>query len=154
MSSVVKLYWDLVSFAEDVKVKQQALALADKLYNDNKKQVEIGTLAPIEIVSAEAQVARRQQELTSSETSLLQQETVLKNVLSKNGVENPLLASARIVPTDRIKIPEQEQVQPINDLVEMAMKNRREVEQTRINIENTKIGMAGSKSALKPSLDA
>ena len=120
-------------------MKQQALALADKLYNDNKKQVEIGTLAPIEIVSAEAQVARRQQELTASETRLLQQETVIKNVLSKNGVESPLLASARIVPTDRINIPEQEPVRADQRPGgRPRCKNRREVEQTQINIENTR----------------
>ena len=154
VSSVVKLYWDLVSFVEDVKVKQQALALAEKLYNDNKKQVEIGTLAPIEIVSAEAQVARRQQELTVSETRLLQQETVLKNVLSRTGVESPALAVARIIPTDRIQIPAEEQVPQLERLVGTALENRRELEQTRINIENSKIGMAGSKSQLLPSLDA
>lgn len=153
VSSVVKLYWDLVTFVEDVKVKRQALALAEKLYNDNKKQVEIGTLAPIEIVSAEAQVARRQQELTASETRLLQQETVLKNVLSRTGVQNPALAAARIVPTDRIQIPEEERIPDLEKLVETALQNRRELEQTRINIENTRIGMAGSRSQLLPSLD-
>ena len=153
VSSAVKLYWDLVAFAEDVKVKQQALALAEKLFNDNKKQVEIGTLAPIEIVSAEAQVARRLQELTASETRLLQQETVIKNTLSKNGVESPLLASARVIATDRINIPPQEPLRPISDLMATAFASRREVEQTRINIENSRIGMAGSKSALLPSLD-
>lgn len=76
--AIAHLYWDLVSYIEDVKVKQQSVALAQKLYEDNKKQVEIGTLAPIEIVSAEAEVARRQQELTTSETLVLQQETILK----------------------------------------------------------------------------
>ena len=86
VTAVVKPYWDLVAFAEDVNVKKQALALAEKLYNDNKKQVEIGTLAPIEIVSAEAQVARRRQELLASETRLLQQETLLKNELSRTGI--------------------------------------------------------------------
>ncbi len=153
VSSVVKLYWDLVAYVEDVRVKQQALGLAQKLYEDNRKQVEIGTLAPIEIVSAEAQVARRQQELTASETRLLQQETILKNVLSKTGIENPALAAARIIPTDRIQIPPEEDIPPLERLVEIALKNRRELEQTRINIENTKIGMAGSRSQLLPSLD-
>ena len=153
-SSIIRLYWDLVAYAEDVKVKKQALALAEKLYNDNKRQVEIGTLAPIEIVSAEAQVARRQQELTASETSLLQQETVIKNALSKTGVASPSLAEARIVPTDRLRIPDVEPARPLDRLVRTALESRLEIEQTRINIDNTKIGMAGSKSQLRPSLDA
>jgi len=63
-----------VSFSEDVKVKQQALTLNQKLLSDNKKQVEIGTLAPIEIVRAEAEVARAQQDLTVAETRVLLQE--------------------------------------------------------------------------------
>lgn len=154
VSSIIRLYWDLVAFAADVKVKKQALGLAEKLYSDNKKQVEIGTLAPIEIVSAEAQVARRQQELTMSETRLLQQETVLKNALSRTGVSSPSLSEARIVPTDRLRIQDTETLRPLDELVTAAMENRLEIEQTRINIANAKIGMAGSKSLLKPSLDA
>jgi len=154
VSSIVKLYWDLVAFAEDVKVKKQALALAKKLYEDNKKQVEIGTLAPIEITSAEAQVARRQQELTAAETALLQQETVIKNALSRTGVYSPLLADARIIPTDRLPKPTSEEMVELTKLVDMAVNRRPEIAQTRINIENTKIGIAGSRSQLRPSLDA
>ncbi len=94
VASVINLYWDLVSFNEDVKVKQKALDLSMKLYSDNKKQVEIGTLAPIEIVRAEAEVAARQQDLTVSLTNVLQQETILKNVLSRTGVASPSVADA------------------------------------------------------------
>jgi len=154
VASIVKLYWDLVAFAEDVKVKKQALALAKKLYEDNKKQVEIGTLAPIEITSAEAQVARRQQELTAAETALLQQETVIKNALSRTGVYSPLLADARIIPTDRLPKPTTDEMLDLAKLVDTAVRRRPEIEQTRINIENTKIGMAGSRSQLRPALDA
>jgi len=153
VSAIINLYWDLVSFGEDVKVKRQALSLAEKLYNDNKKQVEIGTLAPIEIVSAEAQVARRQQELTLSETQLLQQETIIKNALSRTGVASPSVADARIIPTTPIRIPDVDAVQPIQDMVESALSLRPEIEQTEINIENTKIGIKGSQSQLLPSLD-
>ncbi len=153
IAAVTNLYWDLVSFSEDVNVKQQALALAQKLFEDNKKQVEIGTLAPIEIVSAEAQVARRQQELLTSETVLLQQETIIKNALSRTGVSSPSVADARIVPTDKIQVPDVEPVQPVSDIYEMAVVERPDIQQTRINIENTKIGLQGSRSQLLPSLD-
>jgi outer membrane protein TolC len=154
VSAVINLYSDLVSFNEDVRVRRQALQLNEKLYNDNKKQVEIGTLAPIEIVRAEAEVARSQQELTASETRLLQQETILKNALSRTGVNNPLIASARIVPTDPLRVPPQtEQVRPVQDLVQMAITNRPEIRQTELNLENARISLAGSKSQLLPSLD-
>jgi outer membrane protein len=153
VTSIINLYSDLVSFNENVKVKQQALALNQKLYNDNKKQVEIGTLAPIEIVRAEAEVARSQQELTAAETQVLQQETIIKNALSRTGVSNPLIAEARIVPTDPLRIPDVEQVQPIQDLVALAIENRPEITQTDINLQNAKINLAGSKSQLLPQLD-
>lgn len=154
VSSVISLYWDLVSANEDVRVKQQALALNQKLYDDNKKQVEIGTLAPIEIIRAEAEVARSQQDLTISETNLLQQETVLKNALSRTGVASPGLAEARIIPTDKIRMPDTEAVEPIQDLVGKAVSGRPELEQSRINIESAKVGLKGSRNALLPSVDA
>lgn len=153
VTSVMNLYWDLVSYNEDRKVRLQALALAEKLYNDNKKQVEIGTMAPIEIVKAEAEVAQREQELTVSETQLLQQETILKNALSRTGVASPSLAGARIIPTDRIRLPERDALPPVEELVSKAIANRPEIAQTNIQIENSKIGLTGVKNALRPSLD-
>jgi outer membrane protein TolC len=152
VATVVNLYSDLVSFNEDVKVRRQALTLAEKLYNDNKKQVEIGTLAPISIVQAEAEVARSQQELTNAETQVLQQETILKNYVSKTGVMSPSLADARIVPTDRLTIPDVESIQPIQDLVAAAIERRPELAQTRYQVENAKISLEGSKNLLLPSL--
>jgi outer membrane protein TolC len=153
VAGVVNLYWDLVSFNEDLKVKRKALEVAQKFYEDNKKQVEIGTLAPIEIVRAEARVAQAQQELTNSETSLLQQETILKNALSKTGVASPTVSAARIIPTDRLVMPDSDPVGKLEDLTEVAMSSRPDLEQTRINLENNKIAVIGSRNQLLPSLD-
>lgn len=154
VSTVADLYWDLVSFNEDVKVKKQALALNEKLYSDNKKQVEIGTLAPIEIVRAEAEVARAQQDLTISETRVLQQETILKSYLNRTGVASPALAEARVIPTDRIRMPDQEPIEPLQDMVANAFRARPELTQRRINVQNAKINLKGSRSELLPSVDA
>jgi outer membrane protein TolC len=153
VSAVIAAYWDLVTFDANVKVRQQALTLNEKLYNDNQKQVEIGTLAPIAIVQAEAEVASSQQQLTNAETQLLQQEMLLKNALSRTGVASPSIADARIVPTDRISVPDSEPVIPVQDLIAEALENRPEVAQTRIQIDNTKIGIKGTQNALLPSLD-
>ncbi len=153
VAAIIGAYWDLVSYNENVKVKQQALTLAQKLYEDNKKQVEIGTLAPIEIVRAEAEMASAQQALTQAETQLLQQETLIKNALSRIGVASPTVADARIVPTDQIRVPQVEPVQPVQDLIAKALESRPEVAQTSIQIENTKLGLKGTRSQLLPSLD-
>jgi outer membrane protein len=153
VTAIINLYWDLVAFNEDVRVKQQALATSQKLYDDNKKQVEVGTLAPIEIVRAEAEVASREQDLTVSETQVLQQETIIKNALSRNGVASPTVAEARIVPTDHIVMPAVEPVQPIQDIAANALRSRPELSQNRIQMEDQKISIKGSKSALRPTLD-
>ncbi len=153
VAQVVNAYWLLVSFNDNVSVKKQALALSERLYSDNKKQVEIGTLAPIEIVRAEAEVASRQQDLTVAQTNVLQQETLLKNLISRNGIANPTLEDARIVCTDRIRIPDVEPVIPVQDLVAKALDKRPDLAQSRIQIDNTKIVLQGTRNSMLPSLN-
>ena len=153
VTAIVNLYWDLVSFQEDLRVKRQALELAKKLYEDNKKQVEIGTLAKIEVTRAEAEVASREQDLTISETNVLQQETVLKNALTRNGTANTTVLAAHIVPTDSLRLADNDPIPPLQDLMDVALLHRPELKQTRINIETNEIGLAGSRSQLLPTLD-
>jgi outer membrane protein len=154
VSSVLNLYWDLVSFIDNVKSREEALAYNQRLYSDNKKQVEIGTLAPISIVQAEAAVATSQQDLIVAETQVLQQETIIKDTLSRNGVQSPSLINAHVIPTDRIRIPDVEPVQPYQDAVAMALSARPELAQQRINVENNKVNSRGSKAELLPTLNA
>ena len=154
VAAIISVYWDLVSFTEQVKVAQQALAASQKLYEDNKKQVEIGTLAQIAIVQAEAEVATRQQDLTVAQTNVLQQETIIKNVLSKNGVASPSLFEAHIVALDRIRVPDLEPIEPIQDLISEALRDRPELPVSRLNIENNKLSILGDRSNLLPQLSA
>jgi outer membrane protein len=153
VANVVNLYYDLVAFNQALKVKQRSLELNQKLYEDNKRRAELGAIAPIDIVQAEAEVASAQQDVTNAETQVLQQEMILKNALSRNGVDNTALADAHIVPTDRIDVPAQEPVRPVQDLVGEAFQNRPEIESSRISLENTRISMTGTKNALLPTLD-
>lgn len=152
VSAVLNLYWDLVSFNEDVKARRDELNTAQQLFEDNKKQVQIGTLAPIEVTRAEAQVYSSQQDLLISQTNLLQQETVLKNALSRNGVASPLLADVHVVPLDTVEVPPQDDLKPLETLVGEALKRRVEIQQYQINIDSDNISLRGIKSGLKPSL--
>jgi outer membrane protein len=154
VETVVQAYWLLVSANEDVEVKRKALALSQKLYSDNQKQVDVGSLAPIEIVRAEAEVASDQQALVTSETTVLQQETILKNALSRNGLANPAVAAARIVATDRIRIPSAEKLGTLQELVSLAVENRPELQQSRIQLENQKILLTGTRNLMLPTLSA
>ncbi|MBI3485232.1 MAG: TolC family protein, partial [Acidobacteria bacterium] len=119
VSSVQNLYWDLVFAREDVKVKKRSVELAEKLYNDNKRQVEIGTLAPIEVVRAEAEVARTRQDLIVAQTFLLQQQTLLKNAVTKN-VMDATVQTIEIVPTDVISKPPPVEAVTLADAVKEA----------------------------------
>jgi outer membrane protein len=152
VSAVLNLYWDLVSFRDDLRAKQRELAAAQELLEGNRKQVDAGTLAPIEITRAQAQVYTSQQDLLVSQTNLLQQETVLKNALSRNGVASPDLATVHIVPLDTIAVPEAVKFAPLDDLVQEALKKRPEIEQSRINIDSAKLNLKGIKNELKPTL--
>ncbi len=154
VASVISLYWDLVSFNEQVKVAQQSLETSQKLYEDNKKQVEIGTLAQIAIVQAEAEVATRQQGLVVAQTNLLQQETIIKNVLSRGGISSYQIADAHIVPLDRIRVPDVEPIEPIQDLIARAIQERPELPVSRLNIQNSKLSIMGDRSNLLPQLSA
>ena len=152
VSNIVGLYFDLVSFIQNVKVAEQSLAVSQKLYDDNRKQVEVGTLAPITIVQAKAEVAARRQDLVVAQTNVLQQETIIKQVLPRNA--DPAVTAAHIVPTDSIQMPATEPVQPMQDLIETAFATRPELAQSRINLDNSKITLKGDRNALLPSLNA
>jgi outer membrane protein TolC len=153
VNTVSQTYWNLVSATLDVEAKRLSQAQAQKLYEDNQKQVEIGTLAPISIVQAEAQVASTTTDLLTSEGNVLIQETNLKNMLSRVGLASPLLSDARIIPTDRVRLPDVEPVEPIQDLVARAVERRPDLAQTRMQIENSKITMTGTRNAMLPQLN-
>jgi outer membrane protein len=154
VSAVLNLYWDLVEFNEDFRARQRELAAAEQLLDNNRKQVAAGTLAPIEITRAEAQVYVSQQDLLVSQTNLLQQETVLKNAISRNGIASPTLASVRIVPLDHIVIPASDNLLPLDQLVAQALVDRSDIQQSRLNIDSDKLNLVGIKNALKPTLQA
>ncbi|HVO96807.1 MAG TPA: TolC family protein [Bryobacteraceae bacterium] len=154
ISAVMNLYWDLVSFNEDLRIKKQALQLAQQLYDDNVEQVKLGTLPPIEVTRAAAEVSQRKEDLLISETNLAQQETVLKNALSRNGVESVWLDQVHIIPLDSFEIPKLDDAKPVADLIQEALENRPEIVQTRINLESSKINVQGTKNSLLPSFGA
>ena len=154
VAAVMELYWDLVAFNENVRVAQEAIGAATRLYEDNQKQVAQGTLAPIEVTRAEAQIAAAQQQFTAAQTQVLQQETIIKTALSRTGVASPSLADAHIIPTDPIRIPDVESISPIQDMTAMALAARPELAQSRIQIQNQELTIRGSQNALRPSVSA
>jgi outer membrane protein len=152
VNQIQNIYWDLVNAYENVKVQQDALALAQKTLSDNKKQVEIGTLAPIEVVRAESVVATNQQSLILAQTTLQLQQLLMKNALSRTLVD-PVLADAEVVPTDTMSIPDKEPVVPIQDLVNEALSHRAELAESRIDLTNRDLNKRSAANALLPTLN-
>jgi len=153
VAAVMKLYWDLVAFNESVRVAQEAVTSATRLWEDNKRQLEVGTLAPIEVTRAEAQIAAGEQQFTIATTNVLQQETIIKTALSRTGVMSPSIADARVIPTDPINVPDVERIAPIQDMTAMALSSRPELAQSRIQLQNQDLTLKGSRNALLPALD-
>jgi outer membrane protein TolC len=152
VDQIENMYWDLVFAYENVRVQQEQLAFAQKTLSDNQKQVQIGTLAPIEVVRAQSTVATNQQTLTLALTNLELQQLLMKNALSRTLVD-PVLADAEVIPTSTMELPAQEAVVPTQDLVNNALAHRPELAEARINLSNTEISNKAIRSALLPSLD-
>lgn len=152
VSQIQNIYWDLVNAYEDVKVKERSLALANQTLSDNRKQVEIGTLAPIEITRAQAEVATRQQELIVSQTNLQLQQLLMKNAITRN-LSDQTLAAAPVVPTDTMVIPEVEQVRPVQDLINDALSRRPDIASQRMDLRSRDISKKSARNALLPTLD-
>ena len=154
VSAALNLYWDLVSFDADVRARQREVGTAQQLLDDNKKLVQFGTAAPIEITRAESQLYAGQQDLVTAQTNLLQQETILKNYLSRNGVADAGLTALHIVPLDKFEIPEKDEIRPLEDLIHQALTSRPEMEQARLNLASNQMNLVGIKNSLRPTLNA
>ena len=154
VAAALNLYWDLVSFNEEVKSRQSAVDTAEQLLKNNQSQVRIGTLAEIEVTRAQSQLFTARQDLLVAQTNLLQQETILKNVLSRAGVGTTELASVHIVPMDQITIPDRDDPRTVEQLMTEALAGRIEVQQAKINIESNRTNLEGVKSSLKPAFQA
>jgi outer membrane protein TolC len=152
---VVRLYTDLVSLAEDVKVKQDTYQFAQTLLQNTRDSVDQGTQAPIELTRARAQVSATQQDLINSQGLLEEQEAILKNVITRLGSEDPDVRRARIIPTDSLEIPAgaTEETRAIEDLLGEAYRQRPDLAQAGLQTENTRISLQGSRNALRPELD-
>src|SRR5271155_5584260 len=117
VAGIARLYTDLVSLNEDVKVKRESMRLAERLYEDNQNKVQQGEQAPIEVTRAQAQVASNRQALISAEGLVQQQELILKTAITRGGLANPVIRTARIIATDTLMVPETEAVQGVEDLI-------------------------------------
>jgi len=153
VAGIARLYTDLVSLNEDVKVKREALRLSERLYEDNKNKVDQGTQAPIEMTRAEAQVAGSRQALITAEGLVRQQELIVKTAITRRGLANQMIRAAGIIPTDSVAMPEKESIPAVDEVIAEALRNRPDLAQAAIQVDNSQLSFKGSMNALRPELD-
>jgi outer membrane protein len=154
VNQVENIYWGLVSAYEDEQAKERALAQTTQLTADNRKQLEIGTLAPLDVVNSDASVATDKQALIASQTNLEYQQLIMKQAIARN-LNDPQLSVAPVVPTDRValdRLPEEDM--PVEDLVREAYTNNPQIEQAVLNMKNNQITIKAEKNGLRPIVDA
>jgi outer membrane protein len=153
VDQIENMYWDLVYAYENVRVQQESMTYAQKALDDAKRQAQVGTVPPIQVVSAQSTVATDQQNLIVAQNNLQLQQLLLKNALSRS-IEDPLLAEADVIPTSIVLVPQEEPVTPIQDLINDALRHRAELVESRIDLQSRDINTKAVRNAMLPTLQA
>jgi outer membrane protein TolC len=153
VNQVETIYWGLVQAYEDVQAKERALAQSTKLDSDDRKQLEIGTVARLQVVQDDSTVASDKQALIIAQSSLNYQQQIIKQAIARN-LNDPALSVAPVIPTDRVSVEEvPEERQPVEELVQEAFQQRPELEQAVLTLRNDEITLKGARNALLPVFD-
>lgn len=153
VDQVENMYWDLVYAYENVRVQQESLTYTQKALDDAQRQAKVGTVPPIQVVSAQSTVATGQQNLIVAQNNLQLQQLLMKNALSRS-IEDPILAEADVVPTSTVQVPQEEPITPIQDLINDALRHRAELVESRIDLNSRDLNVKSVRNSMLPSLAA
>jgi outer membrane protein TolC len=151
VTQIENIYWDLVSAYEQARVNEQSLAFAQQTFGNAKKQLELQSIPEMDVVRAEAEVSKRDQDLTVAKTNLELQESLMKNALTKS-LDDPVLEAMPVVPTDRMQTAAAQTTEPIQDLIARALQDRPELSESNVDLENRQISRRAARNALLPTL--
>ena len=154
VTQIENIYWDLASAYEQARVNEQSLSFAQQSLDIAQKQLKLEAIPALDVTRAEAEVSRRDQDLTVARTNLQLQESLMKNAVVKR-LDDPVLEEMPVIPTDRLQGRTASQVQaaPILDLIQGALQDRPELSESAIDLENRQITRKSAKNALLPSVD-
>ena len=150
ITNTITAYYELAYARENVNVQQQAVTVAEKLYNDNKKQLEIGTMAPLDVTRAESELATDRQNLIVAQTAQLQQQQVLRNAISKDPMAANLI-NVEIIPSDKPAPPAIVEAASFEEAVKEAFTKRPDLREQELNLVNAGIDAKSQKKALLPT---
>ena len=153
VDQIENIYWDLVYAFENVRVQQESLAYGQRALEDAQRQAQVGTVPPIQVVSAQSTVATDQQNLIVAQNNLQLQQLLMKNALSRS-IEDPVLAEADVIPTSVMQVPQEETVTPIQELINDALQHRAELVETRIDLNSRDINNRAVRNSMLPTLQA
>lgn len=151
VTQIENIYWDLVSAYEQTRVNEQSFGFAQQTLDNARKQLKLQSVPEMDVLRAEAEVSKRDQELTVARTNLQLQETLMKNAITKS-LDDPVLESMSVIPTDQLQPVAIQTAQPIQDLISEAQHNRPELAETDIDLVNRQISRRAARNALLPSL--
>jgi outer membrane protein TolC len=151
VTQIQNIYWDLVSAYEQTQVNEQSSAFARQTLDNARKQLELESIPEMDVMRAEAEVSKRDQDLTVARTSLQLQETLMKNAVTKS-LSDPLLEAMPVIPTDRMQGDQTRGAAPIQDLIAQALQHRPELAETDVDLVNRQISRKAARNALLPSL--
>jgi outer membrane protein TolC len=152
VTQVENIYWDLVDAYEQAQVNEQSVAFAQQSLDNAKKQLQLQSIPAMDVMKAEAEVSKRAQDLTVARTSLQLQELLMKNALTKS-LDDPVLESINVVPTDRAQTAAPSAAnQSVQALIDQALRDRPELQESDIDLVNRQISGKAARNALLPSL--
>ncbi len=151
ITQIKNIYWDLVNAYEQARVNEQSLAFAQQSLDNAKKQLQLDSVPAMDVMRAEAEVSRRDQDLTVARTSLQLQELLIKNAVTKS-LDDPVLEAVPVVPADRFESVETQATEAVQDLIAQALRDRPELAESDVDLVNRQISGKAARNALLPSL--
>src|SRR5713226_2648911 len=151
ITQIKNIYWDLVNAYEQARVNEQSLAFAQQSLNNAKKQLQLDSVPAMDVMRAEAEVSRRDQDLTIARTNLQLQELLIKNAVTKS-LDDPVLEAVPVVPTDSLDSTQEPASAAVQDLIAQALRDRPELAESDVDLVNRQISRKAAGNALLPTL--
>jgi HAE1 family hydrophobic/amphiphilic exporter-1 len=149
ISSVQQAYWDLALAIRNEEIARDSVKLAETQLNNNKRQVEVGTLAPIDVVSAATSLESRRQQVFQAMDAVAQAENLLKSLTVKGPDDD--IWGAQIVPVEPFEL--QQVTLPLGDAIKLATENRPELKRFALQKEINLINLDFFRNQTKPQID-
>ncbi|HTR36584.1 MAG TPA: TolC family protein [Bryobacteraceae bacterium] len=152
VSQVLNLYYGLAADYEDLRAKRTASETAQTFLKDVRRQIEIGSEAPSDVITAESQAESASQAVSDADATLRQQELSLENLITRTGTADPLLANVRIIPMDSVTVPPADSLPPVDQMVRQALANRPDLAAELASEKANQINSLGTKNGILPTL--